>query len=68
MIQAEGGDPILFLPDTIKIKKGGLPCWSPDALQIAFKDSGYSLCIYNMKTDKITRVFSKEGMLLFSGC
>ena len=68
MIQAEGGDPIIFLPDTINIDKGGLPCWSPDALQIAFKDSGYSLCIYNIKTNKINRVFSKEGMLLLPGC
>lgn len=68
MIPAEGGDPIIFLPDTIHIEKGGLPCWSPDASQIAFKDSGYSLCIYNIKTDKITRVFSKEGMLLLPGC
>lgn len=68
MIPAEGGDPIIFLPDTIYIKKGGLPCWSPDASQIAFKDSGYSLCIYNIKTDKITRVFSQEGMLLLPGC
>lgn len=68
MIPAEGGDPIIFLPDTIHIEKGGLPCWSPDALQIAFKDSEYSLCIYNIKTGKTTHVFSKEGILLLPGC
>lgn len=68
MIPAEGGDPITFLPDTIHIEKGRLPCWSPDAVQIAFKDSDYSLCIYNIETDKITRVFSKEGMLPLPGC
>jgi Tol biopolymer transport system component len=68
MIPAEGGDPILFLSDTIQINKGGLPCWSPDALHIAFKDAGYSLCIYNLKTQKTTRVFRQEGMLLLPGC
>jgi Tol biopolymer transport system component len=68
MIPAEGGDPITFLPDTIQIQKGGLPCWSPDAVQIAFKDSEYSLCIYNSNTHKVTQVFHKEGMLLLPGC
>jgi len=68
MIPAGGGDPIIFLPDTIHIKNGGLPCWSPDASQIAFKDSGYSLCIYNIKTGRTTRVFREEGMLLLPGC
>ena len=68
MIPAEGGDPIIFLPDTIHIENGGLPCWSPDASQIAFKDSGYSLCIYAIKTGKIARVFSKEGMSILPGC
>jgi Tol biopolymer transport system component len=68
MIPAEGGDPIILLPDTIHINKGGLPCWSPDASQIAFKDSEYSLCIYNIKTDKIIRVFRQEGMLLLPAC
>ena len=68
MIPAEGGDPIIFLPDTIHIENGGLPCWSPDVSQIAFKDSKYSLCIYNLKTDKITRVFSEEGKVILPGC
>ena len=68
MIPADGGDPIIFLPDTIHIEKGGLPCWSPDALQLAFKDSEYSLCVYNIKTARITRIFNKKGMLLLPGC
>jgi Tol biopolymer transport system component len=68
MIPAEGGEPISFLPDTIQIHNGGLPCWSPDASQIAFKDAEYSLCVYNMKTDKITRVFKHESLLLLPGC
>jgi Tol biopolymer transport system component len=68
MIPAEGGDPITFLPDTIHINQGGLPCWSPDGSQIAFKDHEYYLCIYDMKTEKTTRVFREEGLLLLPGC
>jgi Tol biopolymer transport system component len=68
MIPAEGGNSIMFLPDTIHIKKGGLPCWSPDASQIAFKDQEYFLCIYNVKSGKTTRIFNPEGMLLLPGC
>ncbi len=68
MIPAEGGDPIVFLPDSIRINNGGLPCWSPDGSQIAFKDSEYSLCIYNINTNIITRVFREEGMMLLPGC
>lgn len=68
MIPAEGGDPITFIPDTIQIYKGSLPCWSPDASKIAFKDSEYSLCIYDMETKRTTRVFKQEGLLLLPGC
>jgi len=68
MIPAAGGEPVIFLPDSIHIKNGGLPCWSPDALQIAFKDSGYAMCIHNIQTGKTTRVFSQEGMAPLPGC
>jgi TolB protein len=68
MIPAEGGDPITFIPDTIQIHKGSLPCWSPDASKIAFKDSEYFLCISDMKTQKTRRVFRQEGLLLLPGC
>ena len=68
MIPAEGGSAASFLPDTVQINKGGLPCWSPDASQIAFKDSKYRLCIYNIKTSKIKRIFYKENTLLLPGC
>ena len=68
MISAEGGSATMFLPDTVHINKGGLPCWSPDASQIAFKDSKYALCIYNLKTSKMNRIFHKENTLLLPGC
>jgi Tol biopolymer transport system component len=49
MIPAEGGSPLNFLPDTIEIYNGGMPCWSPDGIQIAFLErKGKSICIYNM--------------------
>lgn len=69
IIPAEGGVPIIFLPDSIHIENGGLPCWSPDASQIAFlESSALSLCIYNIKTGNIISIFSKEGMLPLPGC
>lgn len=68
MIPAEGGNPIVFLPDSIQIVHGGNPCWSPDGSQIAFKDSKSSLCIYNIKTGETSRVFKEEGLLLLPGC
>lgn len=68
MIPAEGGELINFLPDTIHIHNGGLPCWSPDASQIAFIDAEYSLCVYNIETDKIARIFKHKALLPLPGC
>lgn len=57
-----------FLPDSIRINKGGLPCWSPDGSLIVFKDAGYTLCIYDMKSGTTTRVFRSEGLVALPGC
>ena len=53
MIPAEGGDPIAFLPETIHIRNGGLPCWSPDGTQIVFASTlgGDDREIYIMNAD-----------------
>jgi Tol biopolymer transport system component len=68
MIPAEGGEPIAFLPETIQIMNGGLPCWSPDATQIAFiEGSSISLCVFNSRTGELTSLYSKEGMLPLPG-
>ena len=69
IIPAEGGNAISFLPDSIHIQNGGLPCWSPDGSQLAFLErSGFSICIYNMKAGSVKSIFSKEGMLPLPGC
>ena len=69
MIPVEGGTPYRFLPDSIHIMNGGLPCWSPDASKIAFiEGSTVSVCIYNTKTGNVKRIFSEEGMLPLPGC
>lgn len=68
MMPANGGEPKAFLPDSIQIMNGGLPCWSPDATQIAFiEGSSISLCIYDLVTGKLTRIFAEEGMLPLPG-
>ena len=69
IIAVESGRIIDFVPDSIKIQNGGLPCWSPDGSQIAFLErKGLSLCIYKMKTGDVKSIFSKEGMLPLPGC
>ncbi len=69
LISTEGGEAINFLPDSIKIQNGGLPCWSPDGSKIAFLErKGLSLCIYNMSTGVVKSIFSKEGMLPLPAC
>lgn len=69
MIPVEGGSPIRFLPDSIHIVNGGLPCWSPDASQIVFLEgSTVSLCIYDINTGNIHKIFSEDGLLPFPGC
>jgi Tol biopolymer transport system component len=69
MIEAEGGSPKKFLPDSMKIYNGGLPCWSPSGSHIAFKDRPpSSLCIYDFKTNRVTKIFHQEGMIPLPGC
>jgi Tol biopolymer transport system component len=69
MIPSIGGDAEHFLPDSIQIVNGGLPCWSPSGSEIAFLErSGLSLCVYNMKTGSVRSIFHKEGMIPLPGC
>ena len=68
MIPAGGGDVIKFLPDSVLIQNGGLPCWSPDGSQIAFIErKGLSVCTFNLKTGKLKSLFRKEGHLPLPG-
>lgn len=69
MIEPEGGSPISFLPDSIGVHNGGLPCWSPEGAHIAFK-SGItsSLYVYDAKAGTVAKIFHEEGMLPLPGC
>jgi Tol biopolymer transport system component len=68
MIPATGGDPIRFVPDSIPIENGGLPCWSPDASRIAFiGGSPRSLWVADINKNTFTRIFGQEGMLPLPG-
>jgi Tol biopolymer transport system component len=68
LVSAEGGPSRYFLPDTIHIQNGGLPCWSPDGSQIAFLEAGsVSLCTYRMHEGKVARIFGEEGKLPMPG-
>jgi Tol biopolymer transport system component len=68
LVSLEGGSSRYFLPDSIHIQNGGLPCWSPDGSKIAFLEAGtISLCIYHMDDGKVKSIFSEEGMLPMPG-
>jgi len=68
IVPSEGGTPFTFLPDTIHIENGGLPCWSPDGTQIAFVErTGLSVCVYNLESGALTSIFQREGLLPLPG-
>jgi TolB protein len=69
MIDAKGGSPTAFLPDSIGIHNGGLPCWSPAGTQIAFKEAAASaISVYHVKTGGVTRIFQEQRLLALPGC
>lgn len=68
IIDANGGSPRTFIPDSIVIRKGGLPIWSPSGSHIAFKDSAGSLWVYSLKAGIFARVFHQSGTVVLPGC
>jgi TolB protein len=68
MMEAVGGSPWKFIPDSIVIRSGGLPCWSPSGSHIAFKDVTCSLYVYDFKTGTVAKIFREEGLVLLPGC
>jgi TolB protein len=68
IIPSSGGNANKFLPDSVLIQNGGLPCWSPDGSSIAFVESkGLSLCTYNFKTGELKSIFQEEGKVPLPG-
>jgi Tol biopolymer transport system component len=69
IVAAEGGEPKRFIPDSIGIHNGGLPCWSPSGLHIAFKEGvTSSLWVFDCRTAIARKIFQEEGMLPLPGC
>jgi TolB protein len=68
LIDAKGGSPKGFTADSIRIHKGGMPCWSPTGSHIAFMDSGGSLWVCGLKTGIVAKVFHQEGFVPLPGC
>lgn len=68
IVPAEGGDPREFLPSSIRIKNGGLPCWSPDSKQIAFiEGSTGSLYVIHLESGELKALYNQEGKLPMPG-
>jgi TolB protein len=68
IIDANGGSPRKFIPDSITIRKGGMPIWSPTGSHIAFKDSGGLLWVYRLTTGIVAKIFQQEGFIPLPGC
>ena len=57
-----------FLPDTVLIENGGLPCWSPDGSSIAFVEAkNLSLCTWNFRSGVLKSIFSESGKVPLPG-
>ena len=68
MVHASGGPPMEFLPDSVTIRNGGLPHWSPDGSKIAFIEGGTtSLCVYDMMRGQVRSIFHREGIVPLPG-
>jgi TolB protein len=68
MIRPWGGEAMEFLPDSIQIRNGGLPHWSPDGSKIAFIDGGtVTLCVYDRKAGRVQGLFHQEDIVPLPG-
>jgi TolB protein len=69
MVSAEGGSPEKFLPDSVYVRSGGMPIWSPSGSHIAFREArSPSLCIYSVATGNVEPILREEGMVPLPGC
>lgn len=69
LLPAEGGTAENIMPDSIIIFNGSLPCWSPDGSKIAFiEGETKSLCIMDMNTRLVQKIYQAEGFLPLPGC
>lgn len=68
IIASGGGEARNFLPDTVMIENGGLPCWSPDGSTVAFVErKNLSLCTWNFMTGALKCLFSESGKVPLPG-
>jgi Tol biopolymer transport system component len=69
MIPAAGGELIRFIPDNIKIFRGGLPCWSPDGCKLAFLEgTSMSVWVYELDSKRFSKIFQDEDRIPMPGC
>lgn len=69
IIPSSGGIPTNFVPDSIIIKYGGSPCWSPDGSEIAFAgEESQSIYVANINEGKVRKIFKEENMMPIPAC
>jgi len=60
VVASSGGWPIHVLPDSIHIRRGGTPCWSPDGSSFAFREE-YKLYVKDIRTGQVKCIFQRAG-------
>jgi Tol biopolymer transport system component len=67
LVASSGGWPIHILPDSLHIRRGGTPCWSPDGSHFAFREE-YKLYIQDIRTGQVKCIFHHAGYLPIPCC
>ena len=67
LIASSGGTPVRILPESIRIFRGGTPCWSPDGSKVAFRE-GSALRVLDVATGQSRIVYEEQGKFPIPSC
>lgn len=67
LIASSGGTPVRIVPESIRIYRGGTPCWSPDGSQVAFRE-GSALRVLNVESGQSRIVYEEQGKYPIPSC
>ncbi len=62
IVSVAGGSPVRIDPDTLKIVRSGMPCWSPDSKNIAFHSGGVIFKI-DLESGKCSELFREDNSI-----
>ena len=69
LIPISGGKPIEFLPESIKIFRGGMPIWSPDGNKLVFLEgTTMTVWIYDKIKNDFDKIYQNLNRIPMPGC